>query len=74
MAKKSRKKRYQKMLIAFDNQLILNTILAIGYRHDSKFFIPLIKPLKRAYLKIHSKYKFIIKKALVSWGSGIHEE
>jgi hypothetical protein len=34
------------MLIAFDKQLILNTILAIGYRHDSKFFIPLIKPLK----------------------------
>jgi IS5 family transposase len=51
IAKKSKKKRYQKMLIAIDvdKQLILNTIPAIGYKHDSKFFIPLIKQLKAKY-------------------------
>ena len=47
IAGKSRKKRYQKMSVAIDcnNQLILNCMPAIGYRHDSKFFIPLIEKL-----------------------------
>lgn len=51
IAKKSKKKRYQKMSIAIDcnRQLILNTIPAVGYRHDSKFFIPLTEPLEADY-------------------------
>jgi len=51
IAKKSKKKRYQKMGIAVDTdkQRILNVIPAIGYKHDSKFFIPLIKTLEAKY-------------------------
>jgi len=51
IAGKSRKKRYQKMSIAIDckRQTILNCIPAIGYRHDSKFFIPLTEDLDAKY-------------------------
>lgn len=51
IAEKSKKKRYQKMSIAIDadKQLILNCIPAVGYRHDSKFFIPLIENLDAKY-------------------------
>ncbi|MEM7825175.1 MAG: transposase [Candidatus Aenigmatarchaeota archaeon] len=51
IAKKSKKKRYQKMSIAIDcnKQLILNVIPSAGYKHDSKFFIPLTEPLNAEY-------------------------
>lgn len=49
IAKSSKKKRYQKMSIDCKRQTILNCIPAIGYRHDSKFFIPLTEPLDAEY-------------------------
>jgi len=51
IAKNSKKKRYQKMSIAIDtgNQMVMNVIPAIGYKHDGKFFIPLTEPLVAEY-------------------------
>lgn len=51
IAKKSRKKRYQKMSIAIDTdrQTILSCLPSVGYIHDSKLFIPLTNGLKAKY-------------------------
>lgn len=58
IAKRSKKKRFQKMVIAVDadRQLILNIIPAIGYTYDSRYFIPLMKGLKAKYVVADKGY------------------
>jgi len=52
IAGKSKKKRFQKMVLAIDTdrQTILNCIPAVGYTYDSKYFIPIMKKLKAKYV------------------------
>jgi hypothetical protein len=52
IANKSRKKRFQKMVLAIDTdkQLIQNVIPAIGYTYDTRYFIPIMKRLKAMYV------------------------
>lgn len=72
IANRSKKKRFQKMVLAVDTdkQLILSIIPAIGYTYDSRYFIPLMKGLKAKYVVADKGYDST-KNMLYAIGKGM---